>query len=99
MLFKLIEDLLNGINIIRFVDINQDIIYINNNKDILSFCPYFIDIFQEAYGYIENIKRHYLIFKIIICDTKNHLPLGFFANSYCMVSTGLIKLDKFLGPT
>lgn len=34
MLLELIKDLLNGINMICFVGIDQDIILVNDNKDI-----------------------------------------------------------------
>lgn len=34
MLFELIKNPLNGINIICFIDIDQDIIQVNNHKNV-----------------------------------------------------------------
>lgn len=49
MLFKLIEDPPNDINIICFMNIDQDVIQVNNHKDIELFYEYLIDVSLEAY--------------------------------------------------
>lgn len=60
---KLIEYLLNGIYIICFINFYQDIIQVENQKNVKLFCKNLADITLEACLYIEKAKQQYLILK------------------------------------
>lgn len=64
LIFKLMKNSPNGINMIRFVSIDQDIISVNNHKNFQFLYQYFVDITLKAYSSIRKAKQHYLIFKI-----------------------------------
>lgn len=48
MFYELIENLSIRINVIRFVNIDQEVIQVHNYKNILLFCHYLIEISLEA---------------------------------------------------
>lgn len=48
MLSQLFEDTRNRIDIIRFIDIDQDIVQIDNDKDIKLFGRYFVNVAIET---------------------------------------------------
>lgn len=89
----------NSINMICFVGINQDIIQVNNHKNVKLLCQYTIDVALKAWRCIENTKQYYMIVKLIISSVEKSFPLVFFANSYPIIGTGQIKLGKLLSWT
>lgn len=99
MLFEVIENLLNCINIISFVDIDRNIIQVNNHKNFWFFCQYLIDILLKAYVYIGKAKRYHLTFQMTVSDIESRFPHVFLANFYLMINTDQIKLGKLLSPT
>lgn len=54
ILFELIKNYPNGINIIYFFDVYLDVIYINNYKNVELFCKYLIDVFVKSCGYVKT---------------------------------------------
>lgn len=52
MLLKLIKDSLNGINMICFISVDQDIIQIESHKNVQFFDQNFINIALETCRYI-----------------------------------------------
>lgn len=54
MLYELIEDWTNSINIIRFIGVNDDVIKVNNNKKSLR--SYFINIYLKIGWSVEKTK-------------------------------------------
>lgn len=99
LLYELIEELSNNINIILFVNVAQDIIKIYIHKDIKLFCWYLIDISLKSCWCVGKAKRSYLILKMTVFDTKSRLSLVFFVYFHMMVDTNQIELDKFLSPS
>ena len=76
--------------------VNGDIIQIHNDKDIEFFRKDFIDVALKYYWSIGQSKKHYLILKVAVSGPESSLPLISFANSYPMVGTGEVELDKLL---
>lgn len=95
---KLIEDLSNNMKIICFVNIDQNIIQVNNNKDIQLSYQYFIDISLQVCLCAGKTKWYHLILKMIICGIKSCFSHVFFANSHLVISTCWIKLGKLRRP-
>lgn len=96
MRFELIGNPLNGMNIIRFVDVYQVVIQVNNNKNIYLLCQYLIEIFLEGCQYIEKTKRYHLILKMTILEAKSYLLLVFFSNFDPIVNADQVKRGKLL---
>lgn len=46
--------------------------------------------------YVEKVKQHHLIFKMLIADAKSRLSLIALANSYPVMGIGEIELGKLL---
>lgn len=59
MFSELIEEQLNGISIIYFVSLDQNIIRVNNQNNIELFYQYIIDVFLISYLYIEQTNQYH----------------------------------------
>lgn len=99
MLFELIKNSSNGIDIIHFINIDQDIIQVDDHTNIQLLSQNLIDVLLKAYWQIRKAKQHHLILKMTIFDAKNRLLLIFFINLYHVVSISQIKLGKLLSLT
>ena len=78
------------------LSIDENIIQIHNDKDIQLFCKDFTNIALECCRSIGQSKKHHLILKVTVFDLESNFPLTFFTNSYPVISTGKVKLDKLL---
>lgn len=94
MPLKLIEDSSNSFDIICFVVINQNVIQVNNSKDVQFCYQYSVDILLEACQCIEKAKRHHLIPKMTVSYTKSYLLLFIFTNFNPVIGTSQMDLDN-----
>lgn len=92
MLFLLFGDLLNRINIIRFIDVTQDIIHTDNDKKIELFDQNLADLALITYRYIGQVKKHYPILEIPISSPKHTFLFIFFLDFYQIISIGQVEL-------
>lgn len=77
-----------------FINVHQDVIWVNNKKDNELFRSDFVDISLQTCYSIQETKQHQFILKITITGAKNCFLLIFFVNSYSIVYTCQVKLDK-----
>ena len=70
MLSQLLEDLLNGINMIRFIDVDQDIILIVNDKNIELLGHDLVNVALKTCRSIGYSQWHYLIFEMTVSISK-----------------------------
>lgn len=94
MLLELIKNSVNNINMIYFIDINQNVIQIDNHNDVKHLGQKFIDIALETCWCIKQAKEHYLVLQMTVSNLKFCLSLICFANSHSMVNSGYIRLRK-----
>ena len=52
--------------------IDENIIEVNYNKDIKFFCQNFINVVLKYGQYVNQAKRHYLIFEIAVTGPENY---------------------------
>ena len=95
------ENLSNGIDVSLawVLDIDEDIIYINNDKIIKLFGQDLIDISLETGRCIKKSKRHYLVLKMAVLSPKDCFSFIVLFYTYLMVSTHEIELGKLFGLT
>ena len=75
------------ITLTQIFDIDENIIQINNKKNIELFDQDFINIILKTCQSIKQLKKHHLILKIAILGAKNYcLPVNF-VDSHLMVGT------------
>ena len=79
--------------------INEDVIQVNNNKDIKFFGQNLIDVALEAGRSVEKTKTHHLIFEVAVSNSEGDLPLIAFSYPHLVVSTGQVQLSELLSPT
>lgn len=75
-------------------DIDDNIIQVYNHKNIKLFSQDFVNILLKYGQYISQSKKHYLVFKMIILDSKNYLSFVTLLNPYLIIGIGKIKLSK-----
>lgn len=92
-LFKFLVDYFY-MSLTCFLNINQDIIKINNNKKIQRLGKNFFYVFLKTGCSIGQIKKYYLIFKLAISSIKCCLSLMTGFNFHLVVGTGQIKLSE-----
>ena len=68
--------------------INDDVVQVNNDKDIQLCGQDFIDITLEASRYIGETKKHDLVLKMTVLSLKNRLPFITFRDSHPMIGAG-----------
>ena len=95
------ENLLNGIDVglTWRLNIDEEIIQINNDKNTKHFGQDFIDITLEASRYIGEPKRHYLVLRVAVSSPKERLSFIALFYSNSMASTCKIELGKSFGLT
>ena len=74
--------------------VNEHIIQIHNDKGIELFYYDLIDVVLEYCRSIGQSKRHHLIFEVAVSGPESSLPLIFLANSYLVIGTSEVELDK-----
>ena len=74
--------------------VDEDINQIHNVKDIEFFRKNLIDVALECCLSVGQSKRYYLILKVTISGPESSLSLISFANSYPVIGTGEVELDK-----
>ena len=74
--------------------VDEDIIQIHNDKDIKFFRKNLINVALECCRNVGQPKRHYLILKVVVSDPESSLSLISFTNSYPVIGTGEVRLDK-----
>ena len=77
--------------------INNNIIKINNDKNIELFSHNLVNITLKASQCIEKPKMHYLILKMVILSLKSRFLFIALFNPPPMVYTCEIKLNKSFG--
>ena len=91
----------NGIDVgLAWVfNIDDNIIYINNNKNIELSSQDFIDITLETSLYVEKPKNNYLVLEVAISSTEGRILFIALFYPYLIVSTREIELGKLFGST
>ena len=77
------------------ISVDEDIVQIQNNKDIKLFSKDFINIFLEACWHVCQSERHYLVLKVAVSSPERGFLFVSFADSHSIVYTGKIELGKF----
>ena len=77
----------------------EDIIKINNDKNVDLLNQDLIYVTLEAGQYIKESEKHYLLLKMTISSLKSLLPFIALFYLYLMVNTYKIKLSKLFGLT
>ena len=77
--------------------LNENIIKINNNKNVKLLGQDLIDVTLKGGQYIGEPKKYYLVFKVAVSSLKSCFPSIAFFNPHPMVSTRKIKFDEFFG--
>lgn len=83
----------------KILSIDQDIIQIQYHRDVKFLGGDFVEVSLEASWCIKQIKRHNLVFKVSVSDTKDYFPVISFSNSHQMINIIEIQLGKTLGLT
>ena len=74
----------------RVLGIEQNIIQVDNDKDVQFFGKDFVNVTLEASWSVREAKRHDLIFKVALPRTEYYFPLVTLLNSHSMISTSEI---------
>ena len=74
--------------------VDENIIQINNDKDIEFFCEDLIDVALECCRSIGQSKKYYLILKVVVSGPESSFPLISFVNSHPVIGTMKTKLGK-----
>ena len=72
------------------ISIDENVIYIYNNKDIKLLSRNLIDISLEAYWCICQFKKHYLVFKAAISNLEFCHLFVFFTDFYLIIYTSKV---------
>ena len=101
MFSQFFKNPLNGIDIglVWVIGINEDIIEINNDKNIKFLGQNLIDITLEGGRCIKKPKKYYLVLEVAVSSLGSCFPFIVFFNPYLMISTYKIKLGELFGPT
>ena len=95
------ENSLNGIDmgLTWVLNIDEGIIWINNDKNIKLFGQDFIDIILETGCCIGKPKRHYLVLEVAVSSLESHFLFVALFYLYLIISIHEVKLDKLFGST
>lgn len=75
---------------VYFFNIDQDIIWVDNDKNVQIFAKDFVNISLETCLSIRQTNRYYLVLKIAISGTKPGLLFITFFDPYPMINTGQV---------
>lgn len=78
--------------------INEDIIQINNNKNIELLVKKLVNVSLEACQGIYQSEKNYLILEVVRPSLKYCFLFIFFANTHSMVHIYKVELGKPLSP-
>ncbi len=81
------------------LNIDQNIIQINSNKDIKLLSNNLVDIVLKTGWRIGKARKYNLVFEVVVLGIKNYLPLVTFSNSHLMIGTSQVQLCELLSPT
>ena len=76
------------------LSVDNDVIEVNNDKDIEFFGQDLINIALEAGQYIGQLKKHYLIFEVAVSSPESRFLFIARFYPYLMVSTCKVELSK-----
>ena len=95
------KNLLNGINVSLawVLSVDENVIEINNDKDIKFLDQDLVNIALEADQYIEPPKRHYLLLKVAVSNLESRFPFIAFFYPYLRVSTCEVELGELFCST
>ena len=95
---QLVKDPTFSLNMIfSFIfNIDKNIIQIYNNNNIKLFHVDLIDIALEICQSIGQLKKYYMIFKMVVSSLESCFLLIFFANFYLLISICKVKWVKLL---
>ena len=93
---QFLENSSNGINVSLawVLGVDENVIKVNNNKDIKFLGQNLINIALEAGRYVKQPKRHYLVLKVAVSSPKSCFLFIVFFYPYLMVSTCEIELGE-----
>lgn len=80
------------------INIYENTIWINNNKNIELFDKDFVYISLKACQSIYQSKKYHLILEMAILDLKSCFLFDLFINSHQIVSISKVKLGKLSSP-
>ena len=81
------------------LDINEDIISINNDKNIKLFSQDFINITLETGRCIAKLKSYYLILKVAVSSLEDHLLFIAYFYPYLIINNCEMDLNELFGLT
>ena len=81
------------------ISVDEDVISIQSKKNIELLSKDFDDKFLEACRYVCSLKKYHLVLKVTILSPEYGFLLVFFMDSYLMICTDKIKLDKPSSPS
>ena len=101
MFFWFFENPSNGINVSLawVLGIDENIIQINNDKNIELFGQHLIDITLKTSQCVRKSKKHYLVFEMAVLSLKGCLLFITLFYLYLIVSSREIELDELFGLT
>ena len=76
------------------INVDQDVIQVNNDKDVKLLQIDFVDVSLKACWYVCWTRRHHLILKVTVSNLERGFPLVPFADSHLMVGTDEVKLSE-----
>ena len=87
---------LNDINVSLawVVNVDEDLIKVNNDKNIEFFGQDLVNMAQEASRWVGKPKKHYLILEVVVLSLKSRLTFIFLFYPHPMVSTCEVKLGE-----
>lgn len=77
-----------------YININQVIVLIDNNKKIRLFGQHLIDIALKVCCNIKQAKQYHLILEMAISSPECYFLLVAFSSLYSMIQTSPVKLYK-----
>ena len=77
----------------------ENVIKVNNDKNITLFGQDLIDIILKADQSLGELKKYFLILKLTILSLKDSFSFVAFFNPHSMVNTSKIELCKFFSLT
>ena len=83
----------------RVLDIDQNVIQVDNDKDVQFLGKDFVNVTLEASWSVGEAEGHDLIFKVAIPGAERGFPLVTLFNSHLMIGTSEIQLGKPLSTT
>lgn len=98
-LFQLVENSSNGIEMICFVDVDQNVIQVYNDKNVQLFGQNLVDIPLNTGQRIDQVKSHDLALEIALFSLECCLLFINFLNWHPMVHISQFEHGETLGPT